>query len=131
MDPARRISYRRLPQVRRPIAWRWRTGCLRRENPLFARVAVNRMWQELFGTGLVESAGDFGLTGDGPRIRKLLDWLAVEFRESGWDVKRLYRLLVLSATYRQSAHVTPELLQRRSSQSSARPRAALSGWMPR
>ena len=81
------------------------------ENPLFARVAINRMWQELFGTGLVESAGNFGLTGDRPSHPKLLDWLAVKFRESGWDVKRMYRMLVLSATYRQSARVTPELLQ--------------------
>jgi hypothetical protein len=80
------------------------------ENPLFARVAVNRMWQEIFGIGLVESAGDFGVMGDRPSNQKLLDWLAVEFRESGWDVKRMYRTLVLSATYRQSAHVTPELL---------------------
>lgn len=81
------------------------------ENPLFARVAVNRMWQEVFGTGLVESAGDFGLMGERPSHPQLLDWLAVEFRESGWDVKRMYRTLVLSATYRQSARVMPELLQ--------------------
>ncbi len=78
------------------------------ENPLFARVAVNRMWQEMFGVGLVESSGDFGLTGARPSNQKLLDWLAVEFRESGWDVKRMYRLMVLSAAYRQSAHVTPQ-----------------------
>jgi hypothetical protein len=69
------------------------------------------MWQEIFGTGLVESAGDFGVMGERPSNQKLLDWLAVEFRESGWDVKRMYRSLVLSATYRQSAQVTPELLR--------------------
>lgn len=81
------------------------------ENPLFARVAINRMWQELFGSGLVESAGDFGRTGSHPSHPKLLDWLAVDFRESGWDVKRMYRELVLSATYRQSAVITPALLK--------------------
>lgn len=81
------------------------------ENPLFARVAVNRMWQEVFGRGLVESAGDFGIMGDRSSHPKLLDWLAVEFRESGWDVKHVYRLLVLSATYRQSARTTTELLE--------------------
>lgn len=81
------------------------------ENPLFARVAINRMWQELFGVGLVESAGDFGLMGDRPSNQKLLDWLAVEFRESNWDVKHMYRLMATSAAYRQSANVTPELLR--------------------
>jgi hypothetical protein len=81
------------------------------QNPLFARVAVNRMWQEVFGTGIVETAGDFGVMGERPSNQKLLDWLAVEFRESGWDVKRMYRLMLLSATYRQSAEVTPELLR--------------------
>ncbi len=78
--------------------------------PLMARVTVNRMWQELFGRGLVESAGDFGIMGDRPSHPALLDWLAVEFRESGWDVKKFYRLLVLSATYRQSAFATPDRL---------------------
>lgn len=80
------------------------------DQPLLARVTVNRMWQEVFGHGIVESAGDFGITGDRPTHPELLDWLAVEFRESGWDVKKLYRLLVTSATYRQSAAATPESL---------------------
>ncbi|MBI5767958.1 MAG: DUF1553 domain-containing protein [Verrucomicrobia bacterium] len=82
------------------------------ENPLTARVTVNRTWQQFFGTGLVESAGDFGVTGSRPTHPRLLDWLAVEFRESGWDYRRLVRLMVTSATYRQSAAVTPELLER-------------------
>lgn len=80
------------------------------EQPLMARVTVNRMWQEVFGRGLVESAGDFGVMGDRPSHPELLDWLAVEFRESGWDVKAFYRLLVTSATYRQTAVATPERL---------------------
>lgn len=80
------------------------------EQPLFSRVTVNRMWQEVFGTGLVETAGDFGVMGSKPSHPELLDYLAVRFRESGWDVKGFYRMLVTSATYRQSARVTPELL---------------------
>ena len=85
---------------------------LRPEHPLTARVTVNRFWQEVFGTGLVKTAGDFGVTGELPSHPELLDWLAVEFRESGWDVKQLFKLMVTSATYRQSAVVTPEKLEK-------------------
>jgi mono/diheme cytochrome c family protein len=80
------------------------------ENPLTARVTVNRMWYELFGTGLVETTEDFGIMGQRPTHPKLLDWLAVEFRESGWDVKHMYKLMVMSAAYRQSARSTPQQL---------------------
>jgi hypothetical protein len=82
------------------------------ENPLTARVTVNRVWQQVFGTGLVESAGDFGVTGSRPTHPRLLDWLAVEFRESGWDYRKLVRLMMTSATYRQSAAATPQQLER-------------------
>ena len=81
------------------------------ENPLTARVTVNRFWQELFGQGLVRTTGDLGVSGEQPSHPELLDWLAVEFRESGWDVKRLYKLMVTSAAYRQSAAATPEKLE--------------------
>ena len=85
---------------------------LRPEHPLTARVTVNRFWQEVFGTGLVRTTGDFGVAGELPSHPELLDWLAVEFRESGWDVKQLFKLMVTSATYRQSAAVTPEKLEK-------------------
>jgi hypothetical protein len=85
---------------------------LRPENPLMARVTVNRFWQEVFGTGIVRTSEDFGTTGDLPSHPELLDWLAVEFRESGWDVKRLFKLMVTSAAYRQSAQATPEKLDK-------------------
>ena len=80
-------------------------------NPLTARVTVNRFWQEVFGTGIVKTAEDFGSQGQAPSHPELLDWLAVEFRESGWDVKKFFKLLVSSATYRQSAVATEEKLK--------------------
>lgn len=82
------------------------------ENPLTARVAVNRAWQTFFGTGLVKTSEDFGIQGEMPLHSELLDWLAVEFRESGWNVKKLHKLIVMSATYRQGSQVVPEKLAR-------------------
>jgi len=80
------------------------------DNPLTARVAVNRMWNELFGTGLVETTEDFGIMGQRPSNPELLDWLAVEFHDSGWNIKHMYKLMVMSAVYRQSARSTPDQL---------------------
>ncbi len=82
------------------------------KNPLASRVTVNRYWQELFGVGLVKTAEDFGIMGDAPSHPELLDWLAVEFRESGWNVKQLFKLLLTSATYRQAAVTTPAKLEK-------------------
>ncbi|MFN9341426.1 MAG: DUF1553 domain-containing protein [Planctomycetota bacterium] len=82
------------------------------ENPLVARVQVNRFWQHYWGQGLVKTPENFGLQSEPPRHPELLDWLAVEFRESGWDMKHLHRLIVTSSTYRQSSHLRPELLER-------------------
>jgi hypothetical protein len=82
------------------------------EHPLTARVFVNRIWQQIFGKGLVSTPGDFGMQGALPTHPELLDWLAVDFRENGWDIQRLLRLIVLSNTYRQTSIVHTTHIQR-------------------
>ena len=83
-----------------------------KENPMTARVAVNRLWARLFGRGIVETEEDFGTQGSSPTHPELLDWLATEFMEKGWNMKGLLKTVVLSATYRQSSKVTPLHLQK-------------------
>ena len=82
------------------------------ENPLTARVTVNRVWQQHFGRGIVVSDDDFGTQGELPSHPRLLDWLAAEFRDNGWSLKQLHRLIVTSATWRQSSFTRPELAER-------------------
>lgn len=79
-------------------------------NPLTSRVFVNQLWQQFFGRGIVNTSGDFGMQGELPSHPELLDWLAVDFRENGWDIKRLVKMVVMSATYRQSAKASNEKL---------------------
>ena len=120
-QPGERVSagtLSALPAMKTPVAnapgspnrldlARWLT---QPDHPLTARVTVNRFWQQMFGRGIVETADNFGSTGSGPTHPELLDWLAADFVEHGWDVKRLLKQIALSATYRQSAKVTPEHL---------------------
>lgn len=83
-----------------------------KQNPLTARVAMNRMWHTFFGRGLVATLGDFGTQGERPSHPELLDWLAIEFMERGWSMKQMHKLIVQSAAYRQSSDIRKELLDR-------------------
>ena len=96
-----------LPQNRLGLA-QWLTDD---QHPLTSRVTVNRIWQKFFGHGIVKTTGDFGSQGESPTHPELLDWLAVEFVESDWDLKHLIHLITTSATYQQSSHTTPDSLK--------------------
>ena len=99
-----------LPNGAPPTRLTFANWLVARNAPTTARSFVNRLWLEYFGTGIVETAEDFGTQGAAPSHADLLDWLAVEFMDRQWDVKAMQRLIVTSATYRQSSNVTPELL---------------------
>src|SRR5207245_7460947 len=112
VEPAVPAAFHRRPpdaELNRLGVARWLMDA---NNPLTARVAVNRYWSQLFGTGLVETEEDFGTQGELPTHPELLDWLALEYRRLGWDTKAFLRLLVTSATYRQTSRATPDKLAR-------------------
>ncbi|WP_133796446.1 PSD1 and planctomycete cytochrome C domain-containing protein [Prosthecobacter fusiformis] len=117
------------PRNRMGLA-RWITS---KENPLTARVFVNHLWQMCFGAGLVRTPDDFGLQGERPTHPELLDWLAVDFMEHGWDVKRLLKLIVMSEAYRQDSAVAADLIERdpQNRLLARGPRFRLPSWMMR
>lgn len=96
-----------VPNDRMGLA-KWLTDA---SHPLTARVAVNRYWQQLFGTGIVKTSEDFGAQGEPPSHPELLDWLAIDFRQSQWDVKRMIKQMMMSQTYRRSQHLSPQQLE--------------------
>jgi hypothetical protein len=110
VEPGVPAAFHRLPKGAPPDRLGVAEWLVSPDNPLTARVAVNRYWAQLWGTGIVETEEDFGTQGELPSNQDLLDWLATEYVRIGWDTKAFLKLLVTSATYRQSSRVTPDLL---------------------
>ncbi len=104
-----KLAEKSIPGPNRLVFAKWLVS---RDNPLAARVFVNRLWARTFDKGIVETLEDFGVQGEPPSHPELLDWLAVEFADRGWSVKQMMKLIVTSATYRQSSAVTKELLEK-------------------
>ena len=111
VDPNTPAVFPKLTAKSRPTRLDLANWVVGKDNPLTARVYVNRLWQQFFGVGLVKSSSDFGLQGEPPSHPELLDWLAAEFRDGGWDVRATVRLLVTSAAFRRSSKVSPQMLQ--------------------
>jgi hypothetical protein len=109
VEPGVPATLNPLPEGAPPTRLTFAKWLVDRQSPTTARSFVNRMWQEYFGTGIVATAEDFGRQSEAPSHPELLDWLAVEFMDRGWDIKAMQRLIVTSAAYRQSSRVTPEL----------------------
>jgi hypothetical protein len=112
VEPGVPAVFPSLPSTTPPNRLAFAKWLVHPSNPLTARVAVNHYWQTFFGAGLVRTVEDFGAQGEPPTHPELLDWLATEFIRTSWDVKQMHKLIVMSATFRQSSHVTPALLQR-------------------
>jgi hypothetical protein len=112
VTPGTPAAFHSLPKDRQPDRLALAEWLIDRENPLTARVVVNRYWDALFGIGIVPTSEDFGSQGQTPTHPELLDWLAVELVESGWNLKHLLELMVTSATYQQSSKVDAELYER-------------------
>jgi hypothetical protein len=106
------LHARREPPANEPYRLAFAHWLVDRRSPTASRVAVNRVWQALFGAGLVEASEDFGVRAPAPALPEVLDWLAVEFMDRGWSQKQLIRILVTSSTYRQSSVITPEVQER-------------------
>jgi hypothetical protein len=108
VSPAAPSVLHALPEIKEPNRLDLAKWLFDPKNPLTARVTVNRIWQHYFGLGLVETENDFGTQGTRPTHPELLDWLATEFQDRGWDMKAMHRLIVTSATYRQSSKARPD-----------------------
>ncbi len=111
VEPGVPSIFHAIPDHLKPDRFGLANWLIDQENPLTARVVVNRYWEALFGLGIVPTSEEFGSQGEPPSNQPLLDWLAVELMESGWDLKHLLKLIVSSATYRQSSKITPELYE--------------------